>query len=144
MRHFETQESGAATQQPRQSVPTSVKTDDITAVREKAHALMAGQTSLLTAPVFELRATDARRYRLQLNGSGRMVDITRQNGTALTALREITLPLNRPIILLIEHGDDFASDAVNEIATMGGVNYDGPTLCPGSLVMCGTDHVYWA
>ena len=64
--------------------------DDLTAVREKAHALMAGQMNLLTAPVFELRAADARRYRLQLNGSGRVVDFSRQNGQALTALREIS------------------------------------------------------
>lgn len=142
MRHFETHEPAG---NHRQSLPTrsGAPGSDITAIREKAHALMAGQASLLSAPVFELRAADARAYRLQLNGSGRSVEIARHGSQALTALREITLPLNRPIVLLIEDGGDFTPEDVSRVATMAGIGHDGQTLCPGSLILCGADRVFW-
>lgn len=144
MRHFETLETAGSNRPNDLPRRRAHQGTDLTAIREKAHVLIAGNPALITAPVFELRAGDARRYQLQLNGSGRSVTITRQNGAALTALREVNLPLNRPVILLIEDAEAFSGEDQNAVASLAGIVEASQTLCPGSLILCGPDRVFWA
>ncbi len=116
---------------------------DITSLREKLHVLMAGQTILLEAPIFELRAGDARHYRLQLGSSGTIMTLARKNSKALTALREITLPLDRPVVLLVESTDNFDQKDLDAVSCMAGIGHDGPALHKGSLILCGPNRVFW-
>ncbi|MGE4505425.1 MAG: hypothetical protein AB7D51_08765 [Desulfovibrionaceae bacterium] len=120
---------------------------DITALREHANALLAGSRSMRSAPVFELRRQDARRYHLLLEGARRELVLTRPNGAGLALRRDITLPAGRPVVLLVEHGEDFSEADLAGLAALTGHGPGAeaaPRLCAGSLVLCGALPPRWA
>lgn len=71
-----------------------------------------------TEAVYELEARHVREFKLTLNGVGPVVTIKRTPRPDRIAVREIILPLDRPVVLKVEEFDDLEPESQRELSRL--------------------------
>ncbi|MEF2143888.1 MAG: hypothetical protein V3573_00450 [Desulfovibrionaceae bacterium] len=86
------------------------------------------------AVTFRLEKNDAREYSFYINGMAKRIVIRRTPGPGRFAVREISLPPDRPVVLLVENLDQIEPEGLASLARMVDGLGRPPLLCPGSAL----------
>lgn len=83
---------------------------------------------------FHLGRTDAAAYHIRIIGHGPALLVRRTPSPQRIALREINLPADRPVLLVVEALEEFEPDALTTLARLVDGLGRPPLLCPGSAL----------
>ncbi|MGE4292355.1 MAG: hypothetical protein AB7E32_09110 [Desulfovibrio sp.] len=83
---------------------------------------------------FHLGRNDASEYAIRVIGHGSILSVRRTPSPERIALREINLPADRPVLLLVEAPDEFEPEGLQVLARLVDGLGRPPLLHPGSIL----------
>jgi hypothetical protein len=92
------------------------------------------EKSLEPALTFRLAANDASEYAIRVIGHGPILSVRRTPSPERIALREINLPADRPVLLLVDAPDEFEPEGLLTLARLVDGLGRPPLLHPGSAL----------